>query len=355
MISMKRGNEQDSYANNSDFQAISTHSIFHFLEETLDKLPVPLPDEEPFVIADLGCAFGKNAIDNVDFIINHVKRMCEFKHHKTPEFQVILSDLPSNDFNALFNLLTLEGKNQEYFVAGVPGSFYDRLFPSKSINVFHSTFSLHWLSQVPKEVMDIGSTAYNKGLVSVHGASEATGAAYKRQFMSDLSRFLEARAHEIKHGGVMYLVCMGRISADTTDQAGTGDLVGTHFQDAWKDLIKEGLIGSEKRDKFNVPFYAPTVEEFKEAIEANGLYHVKKLELNVLKPSAYDWPDDEQTLGKLQTRFCRMLIEELVKSSIGEELTEELFVRMEKRAVHGEKITEENMGDYLIVCSLSFP
>ncbi|KAJ3680029.1 hypothetical protein LUZ60_016307 [Juncus effusus] len=210
-------------------------------------------------------------------------------------------------------------------------------------------------AQVPKEVLDTGSRAYNKGWVFVHGASEATGVAYKQQFKSDLSRFLEARAHEMKHGSVMYLVCMGRVSADPTDQAGLGVIIGTHFQDAWEDLVREGLIESEKRDKFNIPFYAPTVEEFKEAVEANGSYHLNKLELNVLKPSIFNWPDDKRMVAKLLTGFCRMLIEELVKSYIGQELTNELFVRMERRAINGDKIPEENLSYYSLVCSLSFP
>ena len=35
-----------------------------------------------------------------------------------------------------------------YFVAGVPGSFYGRLFPRNSLHFAHSSYCLMWLSQV---------------------------------------------------------------------------------------------------------------------------------------------------------------------------------------------------------------
>ena len=37
----------------------------------------------------------------------------------------------------------------------------------------------------------------------------------------------------------MFLVCLGRTSVDPTDQGGAGLLFGTHFQDAWDDLVSE--------------------------------------------------------------------------------------------------------------------
>lgn len=40
----------------------------------------------------------------------------------------------------------------------------------------------------------------------------------------------------------MFLVCLGRTSVDPTDQGGAGRLFGTHFQDAWDDLVQEVII-----------------------------------------------------------------------------------------------------------------
>lgn len=68
-----------------------------------------------------------------------------------PEIEAFFSDLPSNDFNLLFKLLTEKRKVDspaKYFAGGVAGSFYDRLFPRGTIHVAVSLSALHWLSQV---------------------------------------------------------------------------------------------------------------------------------------------------------------------------------------------------------------
>ena len=141
-------------------QARHARSMIHLLKETLDVVQLSSP-ESPFVVVDLGCSSGSNTIFVVDAIIKHMTKRYEASGYESPEFSAFFSDLPSNDFNTLFHLLpplANDGGSMEeclaadnhrsYFAAAVPGSFYRRLFPARSINLFHSAFSLHWLSQV---------------------------------------------------------------------------------------------------------------------------------------------------------------------------------------------------------------
>jgi len=134
--------------------------MLHLLKEALDKVELHDPNI-PFVVVDLGCSCGSNTINVVDVIIKHIIKRYEALGFNPPEFSAFFSDLPSNDFNTLFQLLPplanygvsmeecLAANNtRSYFAAGVPGSFYRRLFPARSVDVFHSAFSLHWLSQV---------------------------------------------------------------------------------------------------------------------------------------------------------------------------------------------------------------
>lgn len=105
-----------------------------------------------------------------------------------------------------------------------------------SINIFNFIF------QIPDSVVDRKSSAFNKGRVFIQGANEATTSAYKKQFQTDLSGFMRSRAQEMMSGGFMFLVCLGRTSVDPTDQGGAGLLFGTHFQDAWNDLVLEVIM-----------------------------------------------------------------------------------------------------------------
>ncbi|KAJ4975696.1 hypothetical protein NE237_000802 [Protea cynaroides] len=105
-------------------------------------------------IADLGCSSGPTPFSD---IIDAVEETCRRLNRRAPEFQIFLNDLPSNDFNTIFKFLPAfyeklkKEKGEEFgpcLVTGLPGSFYERLFPSNSLDFIHSSYSLHWLSQL---------------------------------------------------------------------------------------------------------------------------------------------------------------------------------------------------------------
>ncbi|KAL2944751.1 Indole-3-acetate O-methyltransferase 1 [Bienertia sinuspersici] len=358
MLCMKGGKDQTSYANNSQAQAQHAKSMLHLLKEALDKVQLG-PPNMPFVVVDLGCSSGSNTIYIVDVIVNHVAKRYEASGFEPPEFSAFFSDLPSNDFNTLFQLLPNyypyggEGggsmeeclaadKHRSYFAAGVPGSFYRRLFPARSIDI-------------PESILDKRSKAYNKGRIFIHGANKMVANSYKKQFQTDLAGFLKARAIEMKGGGSMFLVCLGRTSMDPTDQGGAGLLFGTHFQDAWNDLVHEGLITSEKRDSFNIPVYAPGLQDFKEVVEANGSFNINKLELfRGGSPLVVSHPDDPTEVGRAFANSCRSVCGVLVDAHIGDRLSAELFQRAENRATSHANELLDQLQFFHIVASLSF-
>ncbi|MCD7459212.1 Indole-3-acetate O-methyltransferase 1 [Datura stramonium] len=367
-LSMKGGKGEASYVNNSQAQGQHARSMLHLLKETLDGVQLNSGDEVPFVIVDLGCSCGSNTIYIINVIVEHMSKRYEATGQQPPEFSAFFCDLPSNDFNTLFQLLPPLASNdcgsmeeclasnshRSYFAAGVPGSFYRRLFPARSIDVFYSAFSLHWLSQVPDVVLDKRSVAYNKGRIYIHGANESTANAYKKQFQSDLSCFLAARSKEMKRGGSMFLLCLGRTSVDPTDQGGAGLLFGSHFQDAWDDLVQEGLITSEKRDNFNIPVYAPSIQDFKEVVEANGSFTINKLQVfRGGSPLVVNHPEDAAEVGRALAISCRSVSGVLVDAHIGEQLGDQLFARVERRASRHAKELIEKLQFFHIVASLS--
>lgn len=117
------------------------------------------------------------------------------------EFQVFFNDHVTNDFNTLFKSLPVERK---YYAVGNPGTFHCRLFPKASMHFVYSSYSLHWLSKVPPEVLDPRSPAWNKGKI-FYGRKEVEE-AYFGQYMKDIDSFLKARSEELVSGGFMALL-----------------------------------------------------------------------------------------------------------------------------------------------------
>lgn len=124
-------------------------------EAILKILHVNVP--ESLGITDLGCSSGPNTLSVISEIIKVVYDKCRDLGRQSPELRVSLNDLPCNDFNNVFSSLPefyqklRAWKGADFrpcFISGVPGSFYERLFPSRSLHFVHSSSSLHWLSQV---------------------------------------------------------------------------------------------------------------------------------------------------------------------------------------------------------------
>ncbi|RWR86367.1 S-adenosyl-L-methionine:salicylic acid carboxyl methyltransferase [Cinnamomum micranthum f. kanehirae] len=137
-----------------------------------------------------------------------------------PELRVFLNDLPENDFNTIFRSLPVFYDRLEEekglppwtcFIAGVPGSFDGRLFPRDLLDFVHSSYSVHWLSQVPKGLQGEIGEALNKGHVYMAESSpHAVFKAYLEQFQRDFSLFLKFHSEEMICGGRMVLTLLGR-------------------------------------------------------------------------------------------------------------------------------------------------
>jgi len=108
-------------------------------------------------VVDLGCSSGPNALMVVSNIMKVIDKISLSLNHGLPAFQIYLNDLYENDFNTILKLLPdfHQSIHQERgdnpgacFINATPGSFYGRLFPNNYIDFFHSSYCVHWLSQV---------------------------------------------------------------------------------------------------------------------------------------------------------------------------------------------------------------
>jgi len=201
----------------------------------IQKLDVKtiLSSSNTFYITELGCSVGPNTFSSMQHIVEALKDKYLYQNqvikstNNIPEFQIFFNDHVINDFNTLFRSLPID---RSYYAFGAPGSFHGRLFPSRSIHFAHSSSAIHWLSKIPKELLDEKSPAWNKGLIHYVGASNVEIVnAYVAQFEKDMEMFFNARAEEIVPGGMMVLV---------TAFSGYGHFLG-FFGSSLMDMVNE--------------------------------------------------------------------------------------------------------------------
>ncbi|XP_009347732.2 loganic acid O-methyltransferase-like [Pyrus x bretschneideri] len=320
---MKSGDGPNSYAKNSTYQRQLVDAGKEILSKTIaEKLDVEilLSSSSTFRVADLGCSVGPNTFSAVENILEAV----EFKYQSRglssqipAGFQVFFNDHTSNDFNMLFRSLP---PNRRYCAAGVPGSFHGRLFPNASIHFFHSSFTIHWMSRVPKEVADKNSPAWNKGRIHYLNSTDEVVRAYEAQHAEDMECFLHARAQEIVHGGLMALTIPGLPSLPHETSHPRAARNGTHqlVESCLTEMVRKGMVSEEKVDSFNVPIYYMSLEELEAAVERNGCFSVERIE-------NLPFPQGSGSISKLIISHIRAAIEGLIKQHFGHEILDELF------------------------------
>ncbi|KAL4385885.1 hypothetical protein GQ457_09G031410 [Hibiscus cannabinus] len=194
-------------------------------------------------MADLGCSSGPNTFHTVSQVIHTIHGICMRQQSELPEFEVLLNDLPQNDFNSVFKSvpdfierLEKEKGDMGCYVGGVAGSFYDRLFPNRSLHFVNSSYALHWLTKLPVGIEN------NKGNVYMARSSPPNVfKAYADQFQRDLTKFLSLCSKEI--------------------------------------IPKAGVVKEEDVDSFNLPLYTPCKEEMAEIVEREGSFEINNLQV----------------------------------------------------------------------------
>ncbi|KAJ1389329.1 SAM dependent carboxyl methyltransferase [Sesbania bispinosa] len=292
-------------------------------------------------VADLGCSSGPNAllvIYNIMTIINNTKLSL---NHEAPTLQIYLNDLFGNDFNSIIKLLPefYQSIRQERgdkvgacFINATPGNFYGRLFPNNYIDFFHSSYSLHWLSQAPEELTK-GAKPLNKGNIYLTSTSPPmVYKAYFEQFQRDFKLFLKSRSEELTPEGNMVLTFIGRERPHPISDPCV-KIIGMVL----KDIVLEGLVEEAKLDSFNIPLYEPTVEEVRRVIEVEGSFILQTLKTIQMGCDADIQEDvdnyvlNSKMRGEFISKSIRAVFEPLLSVEFGKDMMDELFSRFSKK------------------------
>lgn len=210
---------------------------------------VPI-DRTPFVIADYGAAQGRNSLRPMREAVAAVRE----RAGEALPIAVVHTDIPGNDFTALFALLDAgppsylaDAANVFAYAAG--RTFYRRLFPPGLVSLGWSAIAAHWLSAAPAAVPDH---------IWPPRAPEAVRAAFARRSAEDWATFLGHRAAELRPGGRLVVL------AGAADAGGDGGADGLmDLADlALRDLVAEGVLAAAERGRMVVPTWNRRPEDF---------------------------------------------------------------------------------------------
>ncbi|XP_078158998.1 anthranilate O-methyltransferase 3-like [Carex rostrata] len=343
VLCMVGGSGETSYAANSKLQEKAILMSKPMLKEAVKEIYKNLLPEK-MVVADLGCSSGPNTFSVLSEVIKIIGNQCLQVGQQAPEIQFFLNDLPNNDFNSIFQSLdhvdqTLMAEKDAiivpHFVVGMPGSFYGRLFPRHSVHFFHSSYSITWISQVPKEIEDNrNGMPLNKGNIHIGRTSPPVVVQlYQEQFHRDFSHFLKLRFDELVPCGQMLLSFAVRNEKDILDgEQSCRSILLEIVSESLDSMVREGIMEEEKLDTFNIPFYAPSAEEVVAIITLQGLFEIISFKTFVSNFDPFNDLDDDAEFNNVQSgtniaKVMRSVLEPMIACHFGSAIVDDLFSR----------------------------
>ncbi|WCJ37374.1 S-adenosyl-L-methionine-dependent methyltransferases superfamily protein [Euphorbia peplus] len=346
ILHMNGGEGDHSYYNNSLFQKKVILTIKPILETSIEQLCESFWSEKCLKMVDMGCSSGPNTL----LPLWEIVQTMDYKFNKNPPMlQFFLNDLPGNDFNTIFTSLlpdfyqklkTEKGnKFKNCFVAAMPGSFYQSLFPPNSLHFVFSSYSLHWCSQVPYGLVSKSGIPLNNGNICIDKSSpKRVQKAYLNQFKRDLMNFLRSRSEEMVSGGHIVLTFMAK--SDQNPNCKYGCEVWQLMGNALKDMVDEGILEQQILDDYNVPLYAPSAEEVRKVVGEEGSFIITRVEEFELSwdtnigEGNNEFVFDIWERGKYVANYMRAVAEPILSTHFGEAILHNLFHRLSSKVVH---------------------
>jgi hypothetical protein len=243
------------------------------LMEAVAALPAPNPGQ-PVRVADFGAADGGTSKKAMHDTVAAIRA-------RFPQSQVVVTytDLPSNDYSALFkNMLGLAEEPELSYLTKLTGvfvhacgvGFHRQLFPDASLDLGFSATAMHYLSEKPCEI-----TTH----VHMVGANGEERAAFARRAEADWINILLARARELRPGGRLVFLNFGIDEQGRyLGHTGEANMFDTYDR-LWRALRDEGRITAEEYVRATFAQFYRTKEEFAAPMLPGGIAYQAGLRL----------------------------------------------------------------------------
>lgn len=199
--------------------------------------------DNPIVMVDYGCSQGRNSLLPMHNAVDVVR-------HRVGSGRAILvvhTDLPANDFTALFDVLTndpasyLKG-DEALFSAAVGRSFYEPVLPANYVSLGWSSYAVMWLSGRPVTISDHFFAPCS---------SPEVRKAFAEQAARDWETFLSLRSVELRRGGRLVVVTAALQGDGSSPLLRLMD----HANQALCGMVKEGLVTTNEYKEMSLANY----------------------------------------------------------------------------------------------------
>jgi len=230
-----------AYNRNSAPQAAGLAPAVPWFIEAARLVPLGLP-EAPLIVADYGSSQGRNSLAPLGAAIAVLRERAGADR----PISVVHTDLPGNDFGALFQIVVADPDSYlrgdaNIFPYAIGRSFYESLFPPGSVTLGWSSWAAQWMSRVPVEIPD--HIHYSRSTVA------SVRAAYARQGAEDWHTFLALRGRELRPGGRLVILL---VALDEDGDFGW-EPMWDHLQAALTELVAEGFVAPAEHARMAIP------------------------------------------------------------------------------------------------------
>jgi salicylate 1-O-methyltransferase len=322
--------ESATYTSSSRLQAAGLLPAVALFAQAAEQVPLPeLP--QPIVIADYGSATGHNSLKPMSAAIQVLRRRTRQDH----AIVVTHTDVPDNDFTALFRILAEDPDSYLHhdaasFPSAIGRSFYSQILPSNTVNLGWSSWAIQWLSRIPAgapEFADHVQVAYSKN-------TEAR-AAYARQAAIDWNDFVAFRGRELCPDGRLVVLTM---AVDEHGEFGYRAMNDALYA-TLNDLVSDGLLHRDELRRMTLPVYARDEKDFRAPFSPKGRFEGLTIEhLEIFNADDRFWArfqsdGDAEAFGAQWAAFARAALFPTLASALdggaGNPRVPEFFAQLE--------------------------
>jgi len=251
--------------------------------------------DQPIVIADYGSSQGKNSLVPMQVAIGNLRQ----RLGPNRPICVFHIDQPSNDFNALFEVLDADPDryvldDPNVFPGAIGRSFYQSVLPPGSVHLGWCSYAAVWLSRIPTLI---------PGHFIAVGSTGSVRAAFERQGAQDWEAFLSLRARELRPGGRLIVV----LPARTDDGLSGFENIMDQANAVLAEMVADGALMAEERARMVLGSYPRRKSDLVAPFARDGQFQhltVEDFEMSALPDDA--WTDYERDGNKeaLATRHA---------------------------------------------------